>query len=64
MLDITTSVNLSTLQLVDDWNIDAPSYKFDRLDPENPQDKETINKYFLWEGDFDGRDVLDGKVFK
>lgn len=52
------------LQLVSDWNIDAPSYTFSKLDPDSETDRATVNKYLLWEGDFDGREVADGKVFK
>ena len=40
------------MQLVEDWNIDAESYTFTKLDPDNEADRETVNKYFLWEGDF------------
>ncbi len=50
------------VQLVEDWNIDAESYDFKKLDPE--ADRQTINKYLLWEGDFGGKEVADGKVFK
>lgn len=52
------------MQLVEDWNIDAESYTFTKLDPDNEADRETVNKYFLWEGDFGGRNVADGKIFK
>jgi elongation factor 1-gamma len=50
--------------LVEDWNTDAPSYKFEKLDPDSAEDKVTVNKYFSWEGDFGGRPVVDGKIFK
>jgi len=49
---------------VEDWNVDAPSYTFTKLDPDSEEDKQTINKFFLWEGDFGGRPVADGKIFK
>ena len=52
------------LQLVDDWNTDAPSYDFTKLNPDSDEDRATIDKFLLWEGDFGGRAVADGKVFK
>lgn len=53
-----------TVQLVEDWNVDAESYNFRKLDPDDETDRKTINKYLLWEGDFGGKNVADGKVFK
>ncbi len=47
-----------------DWNIDAPSYNFTKLNPDSEVDKAVVNKYLLWEGDFGGREVADGKIFK
>ncbi len=44
--------------------MDAESYNFTKLDPDNEADRQTVNKYLLWEGDFGGRPVADGKVFK
>ena len=55
---------LPMMQLVEDWNVDAESYDFTKLDPDNEADKQTVNKYLLWEGDFGGKAVADGKVFK
>ena len=52
------------MQLVDDWNIDAGSYSFKKLDPDNEEDRTTVTKYLLWEGDFGGKRVADGKIFK
>lgn len=52
------------VQLVEDWNVDAVSYAFTKLDPDKEQDKATVNKFFSWEGDFGGKKVADGKVFK
>ena len=51
------------LQLNEDWNIDAGSYTFTKLDPDNEEHRQTVNKFFLWEGDFGG-EVADGKIFK
>ena len=52
------------VQLVEDWNIDAESYDWTKLDPDSEEDRAEINKFLLWEGDFGGRVVADGKVFK
>lgn len=54
---------------MEDWNVDAPSYTFTKLDPDSEGDRATINKYLLWEGDFSDesgkqRPVADGKIFK
>ena len=51
-------------QLVEDWNIDAPSYDFTKLDPDSEETRKEVAKYFLWEGDFGGRPVADGKIYK
>lgn len=48
----------------EDWNIDAPSYTFKKLDPDNPDTRKMVNEYLLWEGDFEGRTVNQGKIFK
>lgn len=50
------------MQLVEDWNVDAESYDFTKLDPDT--DRDTVNKFFSWEGDFGGLRVADGKVYK
>ena len=49
--------------MVEDWNYDAGSYTFTKLDPDNEEHRKTVNKFFLWEGDFGG-EVADGKIFK
>lgn len=51
-------------ELVEDWNVDAPSYKFTKLDVENADHKKLINEYLLMEGDFGGKTVNQGKIFK
>jgi elongation factor 1-gamma len=52
--------------LVDSWNVDAPSYDFEKLDPDNEDHRKMVNEYLLWEGDFEGRgpEPADGKIFK
>ena len=42
---------LINLQLDDNWNVDAPSYSWTKLDPDNEQDKQKINDYLLWKED-------------
>ncbi|XP_020604178.1 probable elongation factor 1-gamma [Orbicella faveolata] len=51
-------------RLNEDWNIDAPSYKFTKLDVDNPDHKKIINEYLLMEGDFGGKTFNQGKIFK
>ena len=55
---------ICVLQLVEDWNIDAESHSFTKLDPDSEADKAVVNKYLLWEGNFGGKAVKDGKIFK
>jgi len=52
--------------LVPDWNVDAPSYKFEKLDPEADSTKLLVKEYFSWEGAFAhvGKAFNQGKVFK
>jgi hypothetical protein len=35
-----------------------------KLDPDNEEHKKKINAYLLWEGDFGGKTLNQGKVFK
>ncbi|PFX21901.1 elongation factor 1-gamma-like [Stylophora pistillata] len=53
-------------ELNEDWAIDSPSYKFTKLDVDNPEHKKLIEEYFLWEGDFGGKKQKfnQGKIFK
>lgn len=52
--------------LVDSWNIDAPSYTYTKLDPENEKHRKVVNEFLIWKGDFGGRgpEPIDGKIFK
>lgn len=53
------------LQLCEDWNIDAPSYKFTKLDVDNPEDKKKISDYLKQEeGDLMNHGFNQGKIFK
>lgn len=47
-----------------DWQIDYESYKWTKLNPDDPAAKKTINTYFMWEGDFGGKQFNQGKIFK
>ena len=51
-------------ELVPDWNIDAPSYKFTKLDPENQEHREMFNTFLLQDGVIEGKTVEDAKTFK
>ncbi|XP_031559769.1 elongation factor 1-gamma-like [Actinia tenebrosa] len=46
-------------------NVDSPSYKFTKLDPDNPEDKKKINDYLLWPENltYDGKVLYDGYMF-
>ncbi|KJE91871.1 eukaryotic translation elongation factor 1 gamma [Capsaspora owczarzaki ATCC 30864] len=49
----------------DDWNVDAPSYNWKKLDVNNAADKKMVDEYLLWEGDeFKERSFNQGKIFK
>ncbi|KXJ29902.1 Elongation factor 1-gamma [Exaiptasia diaphana] len=52
--------------LNDSWNIDAPSYKWTKLDINNEEDKKKINDYLLWDENlsYDGKKLEDGEIFK
>merc|ERR1719153_1744829 len=39
-----------------DLQVDYESYKWTKLDPTDAAAKKKINEYFLWEGDFDGKE--------
>ena len=52
-------------QLWDSWNVDAPSYKFTKLDVDNPEDKKKISDYLKQEeGDLVNHGFNQGKIFK
>ena len=51
-------------QVNDDWNTDAGSYKFTKLDPTSDETKKLVNAYWAWEGDFGGKKMNQGKIFK
>jgi len=53
------------LQLSDDWNIDAPSYKWTKLDIDNEDDKKKISDYLMWKEDltYNDKKFEDGELF-
>lgn len=56
-------------ELSPDWNVDYPSYSWTKVDPDSDRAKELITQFFtLGEKDdpeyFDGKEILDKKVFK
>lgn len=51
-------------ELSPDWMIDYESYKWTKLNPEDPKTKELVKEYFTWEGKFDGKSFNQGKIFK
>eukprot|EP01137_Pigoraptor_chileana_P026010 Opistho-2@96375 len=51
--------------LLDDWNVDAPSYNWKKLDINAAETVEMVNEYFAWEGkEFTERKFNQGKIFK
>ena len=52
------------LQVDPDLGIDYPSYTWTKLDYSDEATKKKIREYWLWEGDFDGRNVYDARTFK
>ncbi|XP_070577572.1 elongation factor 1-gamma-like [Ptychodera flava] len=51
-------------ELSEDWQIDYESYSWTKLDPDAEDTKKKVKEYFMQEGDFDGQEVNQGKVFK
>ncbi|KAH9489445.1 Elongation factor 1-gamma [Bulinus truncatus] len=47
-----------------DWTVDYESYSWKKLDPDSEEAKDLVKKFFLQEGDFGGKVVSDGKIFK
>ncbi|XP_038075313.1 elongation factor 1-gamma-like [Patiria miniata] len=48
----------------EDWNVDYESYKWTKLDPDDPKTKNMVKEYFTCEGDFDGKTIAESKIYK
>jgi len=51
-------------ELSSDWSVDYDSYTWRKIDPDTDEAKKLIKEYFTWEGDFDGKKLNQGKIFK
>jgi len=51
-------------ELSDDWKVDYDTYTWTKLNLDDEADRAKVQAYFSWEGDFGGRKVQDGKVWK
>ncbi|ELT98041.1 hypothetical protein CAPTEDRAFT_173297 [Capitella teleta] len=51
-------------ELSPDLQVDYESYDWVKLNPDDEATKKKVNDYFLWEGDFGGKVVNQGKVYK
>ena len=51
-------------QLADDLQIDYESYSWKKLDPNTEETKTLVEEYLSWEGNFGGKKVNQGKIFK
>jgi len=50
--------------LSDDLSVDYESYSWTKLDPDSEETKKLVKEYFIQAGDFGGKTVFEGKVFK
>lgn len=44
--------------------MDYECYNWKKLDPDSPETKTLVDEYLSWEGDFGGKKVNQGKIFK
>jgi len=51
-------------ELSPDLQVDYASYSWKKLDFKNEADRKTITEYLSWEGDFGGKKLNQGKIFK
>jgi len=47
-----------------DWQVDYESYDWKKLDADDEQTKTLVKEYFSWSGDFNGKKIVEGKIFK
>ncbi|CAK8696977.1 unnamed protein product [Clavelina lepadiformis] len=50
--------------LCEDWQIDYESYKWTKLNFDDDNDRKMIKEFWAGEGEFDGRECLEQKVYK
>jgi elongation factor 1-gamma len=50
--------------LSDSLNVDAEGYTWRQVNPSDEKDKKLVNAFLLWEGDFNGKELYTGEVFK
>lgn len=46
------------------WQVDYASYDWKKLDLSDAKNKNLVNEYLKWEGDFNGKKFNQGKIFK
>lgn len=54
-------------EMSEDLQIDYESYKWEKLDPDSEETKQTVKEFFAWEGDFKGfggKKFNQGKIYK
>jgi len=50
--------------LCPDWTTDYESFSWRKLSVDSEDDRKFINQVFSWEGDLNGKNYADGKIFK
>jgi len=51
-------------ELQSDWQTDYDSYNWKKLNINDPETKELVNQFFLWDHEYKGKKFADGKIFK
>jgi len=51
-------------ELAPDWKTDYESYTWTRLQLDSEKTKQLVNQFFLWEGEHNGKQFNQGKIFK
>jgi len=52
------------MQLSEDLQIDYESYSWSKLNADSDETKKLVEEYLCWEGDFGGKKLNQGKIFK
>jgi hypothetical protein len=50
--------------LCPDWTTDYESYEWRKMNPDDENDRNLLNSFFAWTGEFKGKKFAVGKVFK